>query len=283
VTIQASRGVRWRGRLMIVLKWIVIIAALVYLGGLAVLYFKQREMLFPIPPVGRTAPAAAGLPEAEEHVLTTADGEKVIVWHVPAKPGHPVILFFPGNGDLLAGRVSRFKAMTSDGTGLVALSYRGYAGSSGAPSEQGLLTDAAAAYGFTIERYAAGRIVVWGFSLGSGVAVAVASEHPIGRLILEAPYTSTADVAASLFRFVPVSLLMRDQFHSDRRIGRVTVPLLIMHGDNDPAINISFGERLFALAHEPKQFVRFAGGGHDNLDDFGAVEAARQFVAALKS
>jgi uncharacterized protein len=216
-------------------------------------------------------------------VLTTADGEKVIVWHVPAKPGHPVILFFPGNGDFLAGRVSRFKAMTSDGTGLVALSYRGYAGSSGAPSEQGLSKDAAAAYAFTAEHYAAHRIVAWGFSLGTGVAVAVASEHPIGKLILEAPYTSTADVAASLFRFVPVRLLMRDQFHSDRRIGRVSAPLLIMHGDNDPAIKISFGERLFGLAHEPKQFVRFPGGGHDNLDDFGAVDVARQFINALKS
>ena len=100
-------------------------------------------MLFPIPPVGRTAPAAAGLPEAEEHVLTSADGEKVIVWHVPAKPGRQVVLYFPGNGDFLAGVRRRFKALTSDGTGLVALSYRGYAGSSGSPSERGLLLDAA--------------------------------------------------------------------------------------------------------------------------------------------
>jgi uncharacterized protein len=268
---------------MTALKWIFAVALIAYLGVVAVLFFKQREMLFPIPPVGRTTPDAAGLPEAEEHVLTTADGEKVIVWHVPAKPGHPVILFFPGNGDFLAGRVSRFKAMTSDGTGLVALSYRGYAGSSGSPSEQGLLQDAAAAYAFTTERYAADRIVLWGFSLGSGVAVAVASEHPIGRLILEAPYTSTVEVASSLLRIVPVSLLMRDQFHSDRRIAQVRAPLLIMHGDNDPAIPIAFGERLFALAHEPKQFVRFPGGGHDNLDDFGAIEVARQFIAALKS
>src|ERR1700759_1104076 len=98
---------------MTILKWIVIVFALIYLGGVAVLYFKQREMLFPIPPVGRTAPLDAGLPEAEEQVLTTADGEKVIVWHVPAKPGHPVVLFFHGNGDFLAGRISRFKAITS--------------------------------------------------------------------------------------------------------------------------------------------------------------------------
>jgi uncharacterized protein len=267
---------------MAVLKWTVIVLVVLYLAGVVVLYVKQREMLFPIPPFGRTAPAAAGLPEAEEHVLTTADGEKVIVWHVPAKPGHPVVLFFHGNGDFLAGRVRRFKAITSDGTGLVALSFRGYAGSTGSPSEQGLLRDAEAAYAFTTARYEPSRIVDWGFSLGTGVAVAIAAEHPVRQLILEAPYTSTVDVASSLLRIVPVSLLMRDQFHSDRRIGRVTVPLLIMHGDNDPAINVSFGKRLFELAHEPKQFVHFPGGGHEKLDDFGAAETARQFIAGLK-
>ncbi|WP_454652534.1 alpha/beta hydrolase [Bradyrhizobium liaoningense] len=263
---------------MTIVKWIAIALVTVYCAGLLVLYVRQREMLFPIPPVGRTAPDAAGLPEAEEHVLTTSDGARIVVWHVPARPGHSVILYFPGNGDFLAGRVSRFKAMTADGTGLVALSYRGYAGSSGTPSERGLLRDAAAAYAFATARYGAERIVVWGFSLGTGVAVALASEHPIGRLILEAPYTSTVDIAALAFRFVPVRLLMRDQFRSDERIARVTVPLLVMHGTNDLVISIMFGERLFALAREPKQFVRFAGGGHDNLDAFGAVEKARQFI-----
>ncbi|WP_409192098.1 alpha/beta hydrolase [Bradyrhizobium sp. RDM4] len=263
---------------MTFLKWIAILIAAGYLAVLVVLYVKQRDMLFPIPTADRTAPAAAGFPEAEEHVLTTSDGEKVIVWHVPAKPGRPVVLFFPGNGDFLAGRVNRFKGIIADGTGLVALSYRGYAGSTGAPSEQGLLRDAAAAYAFATERYDAARIVAWGFSLGTGVAVAIASEHPVGKLILEAPYTSTVDVAASLFRFVPVRLLMRDPFHSDERIARVAVPLLIMHGTNDQAIPIAFGERLFALARDPKQMVRFPGGGHENLDDFGALETARRFI-----
>src|SRR6476646_8418876 len=144
---------------MTILKWVLIVSAVFYLIGLAVLFFKQREMLFPIPPVGRTAPAAAGLPEAEEHVLTTADGEKVIVWHVPAKPGHPVVLYFHGNGDFLAGFFGRFHDLIADGTGVVALSYRGYAGSSGQPSERGLLRDAAAAYAFTVARYDAARIV----------------------------------------------------------------------------------------------------------------------------
>jgi hypothetical protein len=80
---------------MTVLKWLLIVVAVGYLGGVAVLYFKQRELLFPIPPTGRSSPEAAGFPEAEEHVLKTADGEQVIVWHVPAKPGRPVVMFSP--------------------------------------------------------------------------------------------------------------------------------------------------------------------------------------------
>ncbi len=264
------------------LKWLVVVAAVGYLGGLVTAFLMQRTILFPIPQTIRTAPDAAGFPEAEEHILTTADGERVIVWHVPAKPGHQVVIYFPGNGDFLAGLVGRFRGVTSDGTGLVALSYRGYAGSSGAPSERGLLWDAAATYAFTAARYGADRIVLWGFSLGSGVAIALASEQPVGKLILEAPYTSIADIAAAAFTVLPVRWLLRDQFHSDERVARVTAPLLIMHGGRDSTISIAFGERLFALAHEPKQFVRFLEGGHNDLDNYGATETARHFIGASK-
>ena len=267
---------------MTILKWLLIVISIGYACGLAALFFAQRSFLFPIPTATRTTPQAAGFPEAEEHVLTTADGEKIIVWHVPAKPGRPVILYFHGNGDFLAGFFGRFHELVAGGTGVVAMSYRGYAGSSGLPSERGLLQDAAAAYAFTTARYSAGRIVAWGFSLGTGVAVALAAEQPVGKLILEAPYTSTADLAASLFWFMPVRLVMRDQFRSDERIARVRVPLLIMHGTDDHAIPIVFGERLFALAHEPKQFVRFPGGGHENLGNFGAIETARRFIDAAR-
>jgi len=263
---------------MIVLKWLVVVAAVGYLGALIVLFFAQRSLVFPIPQTVRTAPGAAGFPEAEEHLLTAADGEKVIIWHVPAKPGHPVVLYFHGNGDFLAGFFGRFRDLIADGTGIVALSYRGYAGSSGRPSEQGLLQDAAAAYAFTTARYRADRIIAWGFSLGSGVAVALAADQAVAKLILESPFTSITDVARSLFPIAPVRWLVRDPFCSDQRIARVTVPLLIMHGARDPTISIAFGERLFALAREPKQLVRFPEGGHGDLDDYGAIETARHFI-----
>jgi fermentation-respiration switch protein FrsA (DUF1100 family) len=267
---------------MTVLKWLLALGLIGYLGGLAALFFLQRAFIFPIPQTVRTPPEAAGFPEAEEHILTAADGEKIVIWHVPAKPGHAVVIYFPGNGDILAWSVGRFRGITADGTGLVALSYRGYAGSSGRPSEQGLLLDALAAHDFTSARYAADRIVPWGFSLGSGVAVALAADRPVGKLVLEAPYTSIADVAVSHFRLLPVRWLMRDPFHSDERIARVTAPLLVMHGARDPTIPIAFGERLFALAHEPKQLVRFAAGGHNDLDDYGATETALRFINASK-
>jgi fermentation-respiration switch protein FrsA (DUF1100 family) len=265
---------------MTVLKWLLIVVSVGYAGGLVVLFFAQRSFLFPVPTVVRTSPQQAGFGEAEEHVLDTADGEKVIVWHVPAKPGHPVVLYFHGNGDYLAGFFGRFRRLISDGTGVVALSYRGYAGSSGRPGERGLLMDAAAAYDFTAAHYGTERIVVWGFSLGTGVAVALAAEQKVARVILEAPYSSIADVAAAAFWFAPVRLVLRDPFRSDARIAGVKVPSLFMHGGRDATIPIRFGERLFALANEPKRFVRFPEGSHNDLDNFGAAETARRFVDA---
>jgi len=267
---------------MTVLKWLAILTFLLYLGALAALFFAQRYFIYPIPQTARTTPEQAGFAEAEEHVLTADDGAKIIFWHVPPRPGHRVVLYFHGNGEVLAWLVPRFRDITADGTGLVAMSDRGYGGSTGSPSEAALLGDAAAAYDFARARYDADRIVAWGFSLGSGLAVAVAAEHTVGGLILEAPYTSIADLAARAFPFLPVRPFVRDSYHSDERIAQVHAPLLIMHGAKDPAIPIAFGEKLFALANEPKQFVRFPDGGHNDLGNFGAVETARHFIAALK-
>ena len=265
---------------MTILKWLLIVVAIGYAGGLAAMFLLQRAILFPIPSSERIAPSAAGFPQVEEHILTTADGEKIILWHAPAKPGRPLILYFHGNGDYLAGFFGRFRDMIADGTGIVVPAFRGYSGSTGSPSEQGLLRDAEAAYAFALARYAADRIVVWGFSLGSGVAVALAAGNPVAKLILEAPYSSIADVAASAFPILPVRWLLRDPFRSDLRIAGVKVPLLVLHGARDPTIPIVFGERLFALANEQKQFVRFPDGGHNDLDYFGASAVAQRFIGA---
>ena len=143
----------------------------------------------------------------------------------PPQEGKPVHLYFHGNGGSLRHRLERFRALTADGSGLVALSYRGYGGSSGHPTEDGLITDADTAYDFATARYPPERIVLWGESLGTGVAVALAADKPVGRVILQSPFTSTADIAAARYWYVPVRLLMKDQFRSDLRIAKVTAPV----------------------------------------------------------
>src|SRR5215471_1024071 len=256
-------------------KWL--LAAIVLYGGfVALLYVAQRAFQY-FPEGQRTAPLAAGLPEAEEAVLDTADGERVIVWHVPPREGQPIFLYFHGNGGSLRWRDERFRALIADGSGLVALSYRGYGGSSGRPTETGLAEDAATAYSFAVARYPAERIVLWGESLGSALAIALAAEKPVGHLVLEAPFTSAVDVRALHYWFVPVRLFMKDQFRSDLRVGKVKAPVLVVHGENDAVVPVMFGERLYSLVQAPKRFVRIANAGHNDLGA-QAVAAAKQFV-----
>ena len=227
---------------------------------------------------GKGGRAFAGLPQAEEITLTTADSERLVAWHVAPRSDRPVILYLQGNGGSLRHRVHRFARLVQDGFGVFAVSYRGFGGSTGSPSETGLLLDAAAGYAFCADRYGAERIVVWGELLGSGVAVALAGKHLVGRLILEAPFTSAADVARLSYPLIPVGLLMKDQFRSDARIGAITVPTLVLHGELDRVVPIAFGERLYAAIRAPKRFVRFAKGEHEGLDAHGAIAAVRRLL-----
>jgi uncharacterized protein len=265
-------------RAMTVLGWIGVVAFAVYIGLAATVYFAQRSLMY-FPERVHTTPAFAGLPEAEEVPLTASDGVRIIAWHVAPDQGKPVILYFHGNGGALKYRVERFHKLIADGVGLVALEYRGYGGNDGNPSETGLIADAQAAYDFAAAHYPTGRIVVWGESIGSGVAVALAAEKPVGRVILEAPFTSAAAVAAIHYWYLPVRLLMKDQFRTDERIVKVTAPLLILHGVHDQTVPYAMGVHLFDIANQPKHIVRFLDGGHEDLDANGALHAVGRFLA----
>jgi fermentation-respiration switch protein FrsA (DUF1100 family) len=258
-------------------KWLFIVAAGGYLALGALMFFAQRALMY-FPERVRTSPAAAGLPQAEEIALDTSDGEKLIAWHVPPRGEKPVVIYFHGNGGSLRLRADRFARLVAQGYGLLAVSYRGYGGSTGQPSEAGLIEDARTAFAFAGTLYP-NRIVLWGESLGTAVAIALAAEKPVNKLILDAPFTSAADIAAAVYWFVPVRLLMRDTFRSDLRIATVKAPVLILHGDADAVVPIAYGERLYALIPGRKQMVRFAGGEHVDLDRLGAIDAALKFLA----
>src|SRR5215469_15854202 len=150
---------------MSVVKWTVILAIGGYFTFVVFLYLAQRSLLYH-PRSTHPSPAAAGLPMAEEAVVGTADGERVIIWHVPPRGEKPLVIYFHGNAEIVASRAERHRELTAHGVGLVALSYRGYMGSTGCPTEEGLLQDAEAAYRFATSRYPSSPVVLWGHSLG---------------------------------------------------------------------------------------------------------------------
>jgi len=259
-------------------KWTGAAVVVGYVAVCAGMYVMQRSLVFPKLADHVTA-AEAGFPEAQEVALQTSDGERLVAWYVAPKPEKPLFIYFHGNGDTLNWRVGRDRSLIADGSGLLAVSYRGYEGSTGSPSEDGMHLDAAAAYAFAAEhQITADRIVLWGHSLGTGVAVWLAAERKIRALVLEAPYTSVADVAAVNYPLLPVRWLLKDQFHSDWLIDKVTAPVLVFHGDKDDTIPISFGQRLYGLIKAPKCFVRFPLGGHGDLDDGKILVSIRNFI-----
>ena len=242
-----------------------------YLAVVAAMFLFQRQMQY-LPTNRAPSPADAGFDGAAEHVLTAEDGTRILLWYAPAPEGAPVILYFQGNAGEIADRADRWAFYRDAGFGTAFLSYRGYGGSEGKPTEAGLHQDAAAAFAWLkAQGIGAGSIALVGESLGSGVAVRLAAgqppEAPVAALVLEAPYTSTADVAARAYPWLPVRLLMLDQFRSLDLIGRINAPLFIFHGDADRTIPFDLGLALFEAAPAPKEFSPAPGRGHEAIYD----------------
>jgi fermentation-respiration switch protein FrsA (DUF1100 family) len=237
----------------------------IYLAALAVVYLAQRRLLY-FPNAAEIPPAAVGLREAERFHVNTEDGERLLAWRIPPSPSGPMIIYLHGNGGGVGLRANRYAAFAAAGFGVLALEYRGYGGSTGAPSEAGLTRDAEAAYSTALEDVASERIAVLGESLGSGLAVKLAARHPVGAVVLDSPYTSIAEVAASKFWMFPFRWLIRDVYDSLARIADVKAPLLIVHGTRDPVVPFRFGQKLFERATTQKTFIAVEGAGHLALD-----------------
>jgi len=243
--------------------WAALILGVVYLGVVAVAWVNQRSMQYFPDPVER-APDADG-PPIQVVRLTSADGERLVAWHLPPQPGQPILLHLNGNGGGLLTQRGRWRRIAEAGVGFFAVGYRGYAGSTGKPTEAGLHLDAAAAYDWVAARYRPQDIVIYGYSLGSGLAVPLAAKRPARALVLEAPFSSAVDVADWRAPWLPTRLLFSDRYVSTDWIGRVRMPVLVVHGDADSVIPYRFGRRLFALANQPKRFVTMKGSDHNTL------------------
>ena len=248
-------------------------AALV--GGL---YIFQRQLLY-LP--DRARPELFGLEQlgVREAMLETEDGLSLLSWYLPARPGRPVITYFHGNGGHIGYRAERLLSFAHEGFGVLMAEYRGYGGNPGTPSEAGFYTDGRAALAFLDrEGVAPNRLVLYGESLGSGVAVALAVDHDIAALVLEAPFTSVAEVAQCHFPYVPASRMVVDRFDSLSRIGKVRAPILVLHGERDRVVPIRYGRALFDAAPEPKEGWFAPEAGHEDLARYGSLDVVVGFI-----
>jgi pimeloyl-ACP methyl ester carboxylesterase len=251
--------------MMSALRGLLLAGAAAYLAVLLYMYLQQRSLQY-FPAHDALSPQAVGLSGVREERVKTPDGETIVLWHAEAREGLPTILFFHGNAGEISGRAERMAFYQSQGFGALFVSYRGYGGSTGAISEEGFMTDAFVAHEFLLQRgVPAEMIAVVGESLGTGVAVQLAAQRPVGALALEAPFSAAVDVAAGVYPWLPVRWLMKDQFISRDFIQSVNVPVLILHGDADTVIPVGQGQLLYELANEPKDIVILPGAGHDRI------------------
>ena len=259
--------------------------AVAYVLLVGAIYIFQRNLLY-LPDKGVPDLVESGVPDMGAVSLSTADGLTLLAWYKEAAPGQPTLVYFCGNAGHIGHRGSKVRHYLDAGMGVLLVGYRGYGSNPGSPSEEGLYADGRAALDFLA---AAGRApaqtVVYGESIGTGVAVHLAAERaavaPLGAVILESPYAAIADVAAKHYPFLPVRWLVKDRFESVAKIARVQAPVFVFHGEKDGTIPIRTARELFAAAVEPKKSLWIAEAYHNDLYDYHAPAAVIAFLGRL--
>jgi len=259
------------------------LGALLMVGGTgaAIWAFQDRMMYFPdaaAPP----SPPQLGLSGVEAVQLRTADGLAILGWRVAAaRADAPVVLYLHGNGGSLAHRAPRVARFQRQGWGALFVQWRGFGGNPGAASEAGLIEDARAGLAaLRAEGVAADRVVLWGESLGTGVAIRLAAEQPqaIAAVVLESPYTSMLDLARRHYPLLPSGLLLRDRYDSLSRIAQVRAPILVLQGGRDTLVPPAMGRALAAAATAPLEVWEAPEAGHNEIGAAGGIEAAAAFL-----
>jgi fermentation-respiration switch protein FrsA (DUF1100 family) len=271
-----------------------VLVIVVYVGAAIVLKASERSLIYV--PGDREVPdppASFALRHRSVEFLT-ADSVRLHAWVVPAaaapadSSGWWLLINHGNYGNIGYGERPEFYAYARDiGVNLFAYDYRGFGRSEGRPDEQGVYLDAEAAYRYVTEslRVPAERIMLFGHSLGTGVATELAIRLPAAALVLEAPYTSLPDVGQEAYPWLPVRFLAGERYETIAKIGRVTIPKLIFHSPEDDIVPYAHGQRVFEAAAEPNRFITVRGGHAGAFRDdrtayFGAI---RELVDSLRT
>ena len=241
--------------------------------------FQRSLTYFPDPT--RPTPAESDVPELAPVSLETEDGLSLLAWYAPPRvSGAPSLAYFHGNAGHIGMRGFKVRAYLNAGLGVLLTTWRGYSANPGRPTEDGLYTDGRAARAFLHANGCSDeRQILYGESLGTGVAVHLAREAAPAALVLEAPFSSIMDIASGRFPLLPVRPLIVDRFDSAAKIGKVRAPVLIVHGERDRTIPVRQARKLFKHARDPKEAVFIPEADHADLVDFGLPAIVLEFLA----
>lgn len=256
------------------------IAAVAIVVPLA-LYLLQDSLIFFPRPLSESARTeiVRRHPFAQEIVLKSPDGKQLHAWHVRAAPGAPLVVYFGGNAEDVSWMIPEAKKRTP-GLGWLLVNYRGYGGSEGSPSEDTITADALQWHDHAAAELKPRKIALFGRSLGSGAAVAVASQRKVDAVVLVTPFDSLVEVAKRHYPFLPVSAMLRHPFDSIARAPKIAAPLLCIAAQRDEVIPSSHARKLYDAWGGEKRWIELEGAGHNSTD---GIPAFWQTISAFLS
>lgn len=247
-----------------------------------VIFALQRKIIYQ--PFGNyVPPKQVGLSNFKEINFTLSNNEQIKAWYAKANVKHKTIIYFHGNGGSLVDRALRYQKLYEQGFNVIALTYQGYPGSKGKASEKQIYSDSRDILKQIESDYhiKPKNIILYGESLGTGVAVELASKENFHAMILEAPYTNLADIAKLSYWFLPVDLLLLDRFDSLKKAQYIKTPTLIIHGNKDNIIPIRFGKELYASISAQKKFKEDKEAGHIDISADQIAKQVNQYIQSL--
>ena len=258
------------------LKQFIVVLCVCFASALGLVYIFQRHLMYsPL----KTRPTLIDYQATDlsEVTLSTQDNLSLLSWYRPALAHQPTVLLLHGNAGHIGGRMPLARQFISSGFGVFLLEYRGYGGNPGSPTETGLYDDARTAMHFLQKQgIPLDQIVVYGESLGTAVATQVATEYPVGCVVLQSPLTSMSSLARLHYPWLPIKPI--DKYDSLSRITQIHTPLLVLHGKSDTLVPFDEGNTLFTNANETKTFIAIENKGHSDLWDQAFYTSVINFI-----
>ena len=255
---------------------LVLIVFFTYFLFLVLLYFYQRNLLYH--PNENNYLEDKIAVDIKKVKILTSDGIELNGWyHEKNLNDYKTLIFFHGNAGSLENRIYKLNHFKEMNINFLIIAWRGFSGNSGKPSEEGLYEDGKSAINWLIKKGVSEKnFVLYGESLGTGVATHLAQHRDFAGVILETPFTSMVDAAKTFYPYVPVSLLLKDKFENFKKIKNINCPILVMHGEIDQIVPFSMGKTIYEIANEPKY-------SHFTKYDNHMMEYDERLVFALKS